>query len=140
MGSERQTDIPAETKVSDRGAANTREFEQAGSNMYADAYAGLSVASAKTKTSSPDRLGACGPDDANDVAKALDDQREFEASLMLRSCLYQSIKFNGLPVDYRSFAESVSALETKGDGYDLNLKYTFDLKTGALYLNDTAIK
>ncbi len=140
MGSERQTDIPAETKVSDMGAADTREFEQAGSNMYADAYAGLSVASAKTKTSAPDRLGACGPDDANDVAKALDDQREFEASLMLRSCLYQSMKFNGRPVDYRSFAESVSALETKGDGYDLNLKYTFDLKSGALYLSDTAIK
>lgn len=138
MQSERQADIPAEIKVSGRVAENAKEFEQAGSIMYADAYAGLSVA--KTKTSSPDRLGACGPDDANDVAKALDDGREFEASLLLRSCLYQSIKFNGRPVDYRTFAESVSALEAKGDGYDLNLKYTFDLKSGAIYLNDTAIK
>lgn len=140
MQSEKQSDVPAEIKVNDKVAANAKEFEQAGSNMYADAYAELSVTSAKTKTSSPDRLGACGPDDANDVAKALDDHRWYEASLSLRSCLYQSIKFDGRPVDYRSFAESVSALETKGDGYDLSLKYAFDLKSGALNLYDAAIE
>ncbi len=135
MTFEIQSEIPAEIKSNDKVTAKAKSFELTDSNLYADAYADLPV----TKTADRSSLDRCDLSLAEDAAKALDDNRRPDASQLLRACLDQSAGFISVSPDYQKFAESISAVEIKGKGLDLTLKYGLGRRV-AFYFESAEIK
>ncbi len=135
MRSEMQTEITSGIKSNDKVAVNTKQFEHTDSNLFADAYADLSVAKGSDRSS----IDRCDLGLAEDAAKALDDNRRPDASRLLRDCLDQSSGFISVSPDYQKFAESISTAEVKGKGLDLTLKYGLG-RYMAFYFESAEIK
>lgn len=164
MRSEMQAEITSGITSNDKVAANSKQFEHTESNLFADAYADLSVAQAKTvssgssvealpsqssterraktsiaNTADSSSLDRCDLGLAEVAAKALDDKSRADASRLLRGCLDQSAGIFSVSPDYQKFAEAVSALEVKGKGLDLTLKYGLGRRM-AFYFESAEIK
>lgn len=139
MRSEIQTEIPAGIKSNDKVAESTRQLEQTDNNLYADAYTDAYADLRVSKSADRVSLDRCDLSLAEEAAKALDDNRRPDASRLLSACLDQSTGFINVSPDYQKFAEAIFAVEVKGKGLDLTLKYGLGRRM-AFYFESAEIK